>query len=409
MFWFKKKKEEDAAQGAAAGADQSSEESGEDNSNKSSMSGNAEIEFTKIKSQLEALNEVRKANAEQFTRISEQVGELRGALMDSNKAISVIEVASTKAIDMVNSVQPDKLMIEVRKTDGKVEALRANIEANEAIMKDILRELKEMRAQMNFYKGVDQVVKMNNEIKQELIDIKKSEGLIGKHADRVETIFVEVEKKFYDFEKFNEAVKELDRAFKRISSDFDKMRVTIEEKADKKEFVKLVDKFSDFEKHTSNILKLLDQRSKNMTSSLNDSFNQLKSQIEKKYSTKLNVAPITEEKIAPKPEVTPDSKMMDSKSGSNMEKREAADTNTSNAASNAAPNIADAKSDVKSETGAENKTENKPENKTENTIENKTENVAGTKAESAVENKNGSKTDSGSNTGSKGLFGFLKK
>lgn len=293
MFWFKKKKPEEEQQ-KDSGSDEGGDES--ESENKPAVSANVEIELTKIKSQLEALNEVRKANSEQFTRLSEQIGELRGTLMDSNKAISVIEVESTRAIDLVNSVQPDKLMIEVRKTDSKTEALRANIEANETIMRDLLRELKEMRGQMNFYKGVDQVVKMNNEIKQELIDIKKSEGTIGKHADRVETIFVEVEKKFYDFEKFNEAVKELDRSFKKISSDFDKMRVSLEEKADKKEFVKLVDKFSDFEKHTSSILKLLDQRSKNTLESLNLSFSKLKEQLEDRYKTKLKVDSVVDEK-----------------------------------------------------------------------------------------------------------------
>ncbi len=290
MFWFKKKEEKPAEQPQDASSDASEEGSGEQ---KSGVSGNLEVELTKIKSSLEALNEVRKANSEQFTRLSEQIGELRGALMDSNKAIGTIEVAATRAIDLVNSVQPDKLMIEVRKTDGKVEALRANIEANESIMKDIMREMKDMRAQMNFYKGVDQVVKMNNEIKQELIDIKKTEGLVGKHADRVETIFVEVEKKFYDFEKFNEVVKDLDRSFKRISIDFDKMRVAVEERADKKELVKITDKFSDFEKHTSNILKLLDQKSKTTVNELNLAFDDLRTQLEKKNYTKLAVKPIT--------------------------------------------------------------------------------------------------------------------
>ena len=285
MLWFKKKEEKTP--------ELKEEDSEEESDDKSAVSGNVEVELTKIKSQLEALNEVRKANAEQFTRISEQIGELRGVLMDSNKSISIIEVASTKAIDMVNSVQPDKLMIEVRKTDGKTEALRANIEANESIMKDIMKELKEMRAQMNFYKGADQVVKMNNEIKQEIIDIKKTEGMISKHADKVETIFVEVEKKFYDFEKFNDAVKELDRSFKKISVDFDKLRIGIEEKADKKEFVKLVDKFGDFEKHTTNILKLLDKKSKNTVIELNALFSQLKIQIEKKYSAKIDVKGLT--------------------------------------------------------------------------------------------------------------------
>jgi hypothetical protein len=293
MGWFGKKKAEATSQQESGEGEESEEQ-------KPAVSGNVEAELTKLKSSVEALNEIRKANAEQFTRTSEQIGELRGALMDTNKAVGAIEVASTKAIDMVNSVQPDKLMIDVRKIDSKVEALRANIEANETIMKDIMREMKEMRGQMNLYKGVDQVVKMNNEIKQELMEIKKTEGLIGKHADRVETIFVEVEKKFYDFEKFNEAVKELDRSFKKISSDFDKMRVGVDEKADKKEFIKMVDKFTDFEKHTSNILKLLDQKSRNTVIELNNTFEDLKKQFEKRYDKKIEVKslPVDEKSLS---------------------------------------------------------------------------------------------------------------
>jgi prefoldin subunit 5 len=290
MFFFKKKAPEEKA--AQSGSDDDSEESEE---KKPAVSGNIEVALTKITTQLEALNEVRKANAEQFTRVSEQIGELRSAIMDSNRAISTIEVASTKAIDLVNSVQPDKLMMEVRKEDGKIESLKANIEANETIIKDLMKALKEMREQMNFYKGVDQVIKMNNDIKQEMLDIKKTEGLIGRHADRVETIFVEVEKKFYDFEKFNEAVKELDRSFKKLSTDFDKMRVSVEEKSDKKELVKLIDKFTDFEKHTSNILKLLDQKSKTLVGEINSNFKSLKAQLEKNLadsSKKLEVKEI---------------------------------------------------------------------------------------------------------------------
>jgi hypothetical protein len=310
MVWFGKKKTGSESQ------KEQGDESDESEEEKPAVSGNVEAELTKIKSSLEALNEVRKANADQFTRTSEQIGELRGALMDTNKAVGAIEVASSRAIDMVNTVQPDKLMIEVRKMDGKIEALRANIEANETIMKDIMREMKEIRAQMGFYKGVDQVVKMNNEIKQELIEIKKTEGIVGKHADKVETIFVEVEKKFYDFEKFNDAVKELDRAFRKISSDFDKTRVNVDEKADKKEFVKMVDKFTDFEKHTSNILKLLDQKSRVTVTELNNSFDGLKKQLEKKYDKKIEIKPLTveEKTLMEQAQAPPAAKAEDKKS-----------------------------------------------------------------------------------------------
>lgn len=244
-----------------------------------------DIELTKIHAQLESFGEIRKANAERFSRLSEQLGEVRGMIADTNKAMGKIEVAATKAVDLVESVHPEKLMIEVRKQDGKVEALRANIESNEAIMKDLMSELKKMRDQMKFYKGIEQVAQLNDEVKQELANIKKMEAVIERHADKVETIFLEVEKKFASFDKFDTIVKEVQDSVKRLASDFDKARVKIEQKEEKKEFVTLVDKFNDFEKHTTNLLKLLDERSKTMKDDLEKDFRKLKQRLERRLKT----------------------------------------------------------------------------------------------------------------------------
>jgi len=117
-----------------------------------------DIEFTKIKAQIESINEIRKADAERFGHFSEQLGEVRGMIIDTNKAMSKIEVAATKAVDLVESVHPEKLMLEVRKQDTKIESLRAMIESNDSIMKTIMAEMKKMRDQMSFYKGTEEVL-----------------------------------------------------------------------------------------------------------------------------------------------------------------------------------------------------------------------------------------------------------
>jgi hypothetical protein len=247
------------------------------------------IEITKLKAQIEGFQEVRKANADRFQRVSEQMGELRGMIVDTNKMMSRVEVASTKAIDLVESVQPEKLMVQVRKQEGKTEALKANIESNESIMKDIMKELKDMRKRMTFYKGLEQVLKLNEDTKKELSEIKKVQAVIERHSDKVETIFLDVGKKFAEFDKFNDVVKDIDRSFRKMQSDFDKLKIRVDDKADKKEFVQLVDKFDDFEKHTSHILKLLDQRSRNVVEDLTLRFKQLTEQLSKKEGAKVEI------------------------------------------------------------------------------------------------------------------------
>lgn len=287
MGLFGKKQDRDAiiAQGMADAEAEAA--AGEGKSDNDLHTGNEKVdmELTKVYAQLDSFGEIRKANAERFTRVSEQLGELRGMIVDTNKAMSKMEVAATKAVDLVESVHPEKLMIEVRKQDGKIESLRANIEGNEAIVKDLMNEVKKLRESVGQFKGVDQVLKMNEEVKGELAEIKKMEATIERHADKVETIFIEVEKKFASFDKFDSIVKDLQAGMKRLEGDFDKMRVKLDTKEEKKEFVTLLDKFNNFETHTTNLLKLLDERSKTLKEELESSFSKLKAKLEKKLNT----------------------------------------------------------------------------------------------------------------------------
>lgn len=251
------------------------------------------IEVSKLKAQMEGAVEQRKAVNERFSRNSEEMGELRSMIVETNKAVSRIEAATTRAIDMVESVKPDQLMIEVRKQDSKAEALKANIESNEMMMSDLMKELKEMRKKMDFYKGVEQVAKMNEEIKQELISMKKLESVIERHSNKVESIFLDVEKRYAEIDKFQDITKDLKRSFEKLQGDVDKLRVKIDSAADKKEVVKLLDKFKDFEKHTTNLLNLIDEKTKNTTESIDKEFKRVTERVDKKLDSaikKLHIA-----------------------------------------------------------------------------------------------------------------------
>lgn len=257
--------------------------------------GKVSLEIAKLQGQIESLSEIRKTTSERFNVVNEQIGELRGTLNELTQQFSKVEVESTKAVDKVESVQPETFMTELRKTDGKTEALRANIESNEALMKDMMAELKNMRQKINFYKGTDQILKLNEEVKAELATIKKSEAITERHADRVETMFLDLGKKFSEFEKFDSIVKDLSRGFDKVQMDFDRIRVRVDTKADKKEVLNLMNKFNDFEKHTGNIIKLLDERSKHMKSDVKSIFAQVKDQLEKKFDVKLSVKDLPKE------------------------------------------------------------------------------------------------------------------
>ena len=245
---LKKKKEEKKDE--AAGEDTSETKSPKinatsttDNSNSSAPS--AEIlklstELDRLKASVESFGEIRKVFSERMNGLSEQIGELRAMILDRDRTIQEIELKAVKAADLVESVQPDKLMMELQKEDAKFEALKANLEGNEAIMNRIMEELKEMRKKLEFLRGIDEIVKLAEEVKKELVEIKKVEASIHVESDKVETIYSELRKKFQEIDLFSDSLRELKANLEQNIKDVNSLKIKISGLAEKEELDRLV-------------------------------------------------------------------------------------------------------------------------------------------------------------------------
>ncbi|MBI5881285.1 hypothetical protein HZB90_04095 [archaeon] len=219
-------KEEDAAQASGSGSGGEPEMS----------IGAVVADIAKIKAQLESFGEIRKANSERFATINEQIGEIRGQIMDTNRNMGTLEVKVTKAADLVESVHPDKLMIQVQKSDGKVEALRGIIESKDAMIQNIMEQLKGMRHQMKVFKGIEEVLKLNENVKTEVMNMKKLTATVERHSDRVENVFVESQRTFKDFNDVVGQISVIKSQLKEATDKLDKLDIKSAKFIDTKQF-----------------------------------------------------------------------------------------------------------------------------------------------------------------------------
>jgi len=273
---FKKKRVEPTAE-----QEQSSEEKTEAKPDVATGNPMLDMELAKIKAQLDSASEMRKATSERFSQISEQIGGLRAMIVDIDKNFSQLEVKASRAVDMVEIVQPDKLMIDMQKLDGKIDALKANLESNETIMKAITDELKDIRLKIGLFKGVEQVMKMLDDTKADLMNVKKVDMNIERHADKVETIFSDFQKSYSEYRKINDDVRTIIKSAQDLTSSVDTLKVKVSQAAMKKEYDVLVAKFSDFEKHVGNVMDLLEKKSSELPDELKNRFERLESEYRK--------------------------------------------------------------------------------------------------------------------------------
>ena len=224
-------------------------------------------EIDKLKASIESFGEIRKATTEKMSSLSEQIGELRAMILDRDRTIQQLELRTAKSIDMVESVQPDKLMSGLQKEDAKFEALKANLEGNEAIMERLMEELREIRKKVEFFRGIEEIVKLSEEVRKELVDIKRVEASIHTQTDKAETIYAELRERFQKIELFNDKIQEIKAGNTQNTDDLINLKAKTENLVDKAEFDKLSNKIQRY----IDALKDL-----NKTSALNKDLSQLK-------------------------------------------------------------------------------------------------------------------------------------
>lgn len=216
-----------------------------------SLADNPEViklktEIEKLKAGQEAFKEVRNSFSERFTQTSEQIGELRSMILDQSRSLQEVELKAVKSSDMVASVQPEKLMTEVQKQEVKIEALKANIEGNESIMNRIMEETSETRKKIEFFRGVEEVVKLSEEVKSELIEIKKIQGLINMQTDKVQTIYAEMRTRIQDIDAFKAETMDTKASIEQNTKDIEFVKSKISNLAEKTELDKLVAKLQGY-------------------------------------------------------------------------------------------------------------------------------------------------------------------
>ncbi|MCX6768006.1 MAG: hypothetical protein NTY90_04755 [Candidatus Micrarchaeota archaeon] len=189
--------------------------------------------------QIEALKQYRQISDEKFARLNEEIGELRAMLLESEKSGREMKLQAEKASALVEAVQPEKLSMDVKKIDAKIEVVKGMVEKVETIEEKLGEEMKIVRNDLMATRGTETLLQLNEEVKGELSSIKKLEAESEKHADKVEFIFVEFQKRFEEYLRLANDVKSMFREINDTIRDVEQLKVQIKETAQAKELAQL--------------------------------------------------------------------------------------------------------------------------------------------------------------------------
>lgn len=158
--------------------------------------------YEKLKAKVESIMEMHKADSERFNVMSEQIGELRSMNVNIDKQMANLEMRATKSIDLVEQAHPEKIMEENMKLDAKIESLKVKIDSNRMIYDSLMDEVKNIKDQIAVFRDTEEILHLNEDVKNQLVSIQKIKSMVELHASKVEGMFIEVQKNFTEFERY---------------------------------------------------------------------------------------------------------------------------------------------------------------------------------------------------------------
>lgn len=174
------------------------------------------IEIQKLWAQVKTLREMMKMDDERFQRLSEGIGDVRQRSLALERALNSLEMETRKAIDLVEAVQPQKLMEEVKKEDLRVIKLESKQETFKKFLDNFKEELRVIKSSLTAFTGTEAIIKLSNEVREDLKGIKKIQTVVSRDSERVEDIFIQVQKKYTKFLKLSEEFKSLEEKFDEV-------------------------------------------------------------------------------------------------------------------------------------------------------------------------------------------------
>jgi predicted ferric reductase len=185
----------------------------------------------------ESLQELKKLFSERLSSIIEQIDEIREMILDGYGTMQKIELQTQNVSDLVKSVKPENLVMDIQ--DPKIKALKTTIESNENMIAKIMDDFNEMKKKFEFLDYVEDIIKISEEIKGELEEIKKLEGFITTRGEKVETIYSEMRKKIQLLDNYDARLETIEATSEQNSEDLHNLKIKVFNLSEKEEPKKL--------------------------------------------------------------------------------------------------------------------------------------------------------------------------
>jgi hypothetical protein len=205
------------------------EEPAEEETSKALTTSGLGVEIEKLKVKIDAMKESKEAADENIQNLSENIGEIRSLVMqtDANFKTSLSKIE--KMDDEISDVRP-------REISKKFNEIKENFEKNELEMEKFKQKLSDTEEKLNQIHemvknigGVENLSNLNKNVQEKLKDITEAIKYIQRVGTKTEKIFIDLSKGLDDLVLIKAKQEDFDESLKNVLTSIDSLNIKLKD------------------------------------------------------------------------------------------------------------------------------------------------------------------------------------
>ncbi len=163
---------------------------------------------------METVSRLRESYDTRLSVISESIGGLKARLDELEQIFSELKGASKEAIDFLKETRPQVLLSSMKKLEMEIEEIKGRLKVDEEALTELGRDLREVKQMVGEFKGIEELLELAREIREDIRAVEELRKETEKHADKIEAIFVDIHRKTREIKELStylEGLRELVR------------------------------------------------------------------------------------------------------------------------------------------------------------------------------------------------------
>lgn len=192
-----------------------------------------EVQLEKVRAYLDAMKDERSTGKENTQRLTEEIGEIRSTVSGVDRKLSEAEIKVTEMSESMGNLRPKRFLKALADQDTSTKMHEARLDKLDDLTSVMLKKLGQIDEVLKRLGSLEKIVNFSKEAAKRLLEIENREKRISRIADKIDGIFMELNKRLDEFVLYRAKQDTLDELSQEMMKSLDDMNTKLQKYAEK--------------------------------------------------------------------------------------------------------------------------------------------------------------------------------